>query len=97
VIIAAATVAVQPGGALAASRLATLLEGCVPCHGSDGIARDSEVPHLAGQNELYLINQMRAFRAGARVHAEMAYMMHDVDDDTIAALAAYFADLPPRP
>lgn len=75
----------------------TVREGCVPCHGDDGIARDSEVPNLAGQNELYLANQMRAFRSGARVHPEMAYMMHDVDDATISALAAYFADLsPPR-
>jgi cytochrome c553 len=98
VLILWAAMAVVPlGGAVAASRFAALLEGCVPCHGGDGIARDSEVPHLAGQNELYLINQMRAFRAGTRVHAEMAYMMHDVDDDTIAALAAYFAELPPRP
>ncbi len=33
-------------------------------HGPDGIAKDSEVPHLAGQNERYLINQLMAFRSG---------------------------------
>ncbi len=33
------------------------VEHCAPCHGRDGIAPDSEVPHLAGQNERYLFNQ----------------------------------------
>jgi cytochrome c553 len=96
-LVVAALVAPPVGAAVAGPALDVILEGCVPCHGADGIARDSEVPHLAGQNELYLINQMRAFRSGNRVHPEMAYMMHDVDDGTIAALAAYFAELPPRP
>lgn len=76
--------------------LEAVLDGCVPCHGVDGIARDAEVPHLAGQNDVYLANQIRAFRAGERVHHEMALMAHDLDDATIDALAAYYAALPPR-
>jgi cytochrome c553 len=80
-----------------AGDIGVVVAGCVPCHGEDGIARDAEVPHLAGQNELYLANQMRAFRSGERAQPEMHYMMEDLEDGTIAALAAYFAELPPRP
>lgn len=72
------------------------VENCAACHGMDGIARDSEVPHLAGQNERYLFNQMMAFRAGKRVHKEMRYMARAMSVDEIAALAAYYAALPPR-
>lgn len=84
-------------GPAGATGLADLVEGCAPCHGADGLARDAEVPHLAGQNELYLANQMRAFRSGERAQPEMHYMTANLDDAAIAALAAYFAGLPPRP
>ncbi|RDJ27907.1 hypothetical protein DWF00_12040 [Bosea caraganae] len=66
------------------------------CHGPDGIAPDSEVPHLAGQNERYLFNQMMAFRSGKRAHKEMRYMARQMSPTEIGALAAYYAALPPR-
>lgn len=72
------------------------IEGCMPCHGADGIARDSEVPHLAGQNERYLFNQMLAFRTGKRAHKEMRFMARAMSTEEIAAIAAYYAALPPR-
>ena len=72
------------------------IEECAACHGLDGIARDSEVPHLAGQNERYLYNQMMAFRAGKRAHKEMRYMARSMSVAEIAALSASSAALPPR-
>ena len=54
-----------------------LIEQCAACHGEDGIARDTEVPHLAGQNEGYLYRQMMAFRSGKRLHKEMRYMARE--------------------
>ena len=72
------------------------IEDCAACHGVDGIARDTEVPHLAGQNERYLFNQMMAFRAGKRPHKEMRFMARTMTPQEIAALAAYYAALPPR-
>lgn len=70
------------------------IEQCIYCHGVDGIAPDAEVPHLAGQNERYLLNQMMAFRAGKRPHKEMRYMSRHMSEDEIAAIAAYYASLP---
>lgn len=52
---------------------------CAACHGQDGIARDMEVPHLAGQNERYLLNQIMAFKNGTRSHKESA--VHGARDD----------------
>jgi cytochrome c553 len=73
-----------------------LIVGCVPCHGADGIAKFGEVPNLAGQNELYLLNQLHAFHEGKRVHKEMRYMSRNLTEEEMAAIAQYFSSLPPR-
>lgn len=91
--VAAAIQLASPGRA--EPRHATV-EDCAACHGLDGIARDTEVPHLAGQNERYLFNQMMAFRSGKRAHKEMRYMARTMTVEEIAALAAYYAALPSR-
>jgi cytochrome c553 len=83
-------------GPAAAEPRRTTVEDCAACHGLDGIARDTEVPHLAGQNERYLFNQMMAFRTGKRAHKEMRYMARAMSIEEIAALAAYYASLPMR-
>lgn len=72
------------------------IAACAMCHGEEGIARDGEVPNLAGQNERYLYNQMLAFRSGARKHQEMRYMARELTLQEIAEMAAYYAALPPR-
>ena len=91
----AAAALLLPGQAQAEPR-AGILDECAACHGVDGIARDTEVPHIAGQNERYLYNQMMAFRSGKRAHKEMRYMARSMSAADIAALAAYYAALPPR-
>jgi cytochrome c553 len=80
----------------AANPRSLTIEACAACHGDDGIARDTEVPHLAGQNERYLYNQMVAFRSGRRQHREMRIMARDLSLEEIASIAAYYAALPPR-
>ena len=72
------------------------IEECAYCHGVDGIAKERDVPHLAGQNEGYLYNQLMAFRSGKRAHKEMRYESRQLTVQEIEALAAYYANLPPR-
>lgn len=67
---------------------------CFACHGDDGIAKDREVPHLAGQNEVYLLNQLRHFKNGKRPHKEMRVMSRVMSDEEMREIAAYFAALP---
>lgn len=73
-----------------------LISGCAPCHGADGISRFGAVPNLAGQNEPYLLNQLRAFHTGKRAHKEMRYMSRNMTEEEMEAIAAYFSSLPPR-
>ena len=70
------------------------IESCSPCHGVDGVARDEEVPNLAGQHEVYIYKQLEAFRSGQRKHKEMRYMSKTLTDEEMKALATYFATLP---
>jgi cytochrome c553 len=72
------------------------IQECAYCHGVDGIARERDVPHLAGQNEGYLYNQMMAFRSGKRTHKEMRFEVRRLTVQEVEALAAYYASLPPR-
>ncbi len=95
-VVIAALAAASPALAGPAARSPDQLSSCVPCHGLDGIGHDDEIPNLAGQNQAYLFNQLRAFHEGRRKHKEMDYMSRKMTDEEMRALAAYFAALPPR-
>lgn len=85
------------GSPAAAQQAASgLVSNCVPCHGTEGIAKFADVPNLAGQNELYLLAQLRAFQTGKRVHKEMRTTSRMLSDPEMEAIAAYYARLPPR-
>ena len=66
-------------------------EACVACHGADGIAAMPAVPHLAGQPEDYLAEQLRQFRSGRRQSEVMAIIAKPLTDDDVADVAAWFA------
>ena len=66
-------------------------EACVACHGADGIAAMPAVPHLAGQPEDYLAEQLRQFRSGKRPSEVMAIIAKPLADADIADLAAWYA------
>lgn len=71
-----------------------LILECMACHGDDGIAKDKDVPHLAGQNYEYLLKQMRDFRTGKRPHKEMRVMSRLMDDAEMQEIADFYARLP---
>ena len=68
---------------------------CGTCHGPQGNNTQPKFPRLAGQNANYLATQLKAFRSQARGDPDaisyMWGMAAELDDDTIAALAAYYA------
>jgi len=69
---------------------------CAGCHGMDGIAVVPGFPNLAGQNETYLINQLKAFREKTRTGGQsviMYGMAGGLSDEDIKNLAAYFSSL----
>jgi len=67
---------------------------CQACHGKDGIGITPQTPNLAGQKELYLSNQLVAYRSGTRKNTMMSPLAKPLSDEDIANLAAYFASLP---
>ena len=64
---------------------------CVACHGEDGRSRVRGTPHLAGQDETYLINALNAYRSGKRQAQPMNSLANTLQPRDIAALARWFA------
>jgi cytochrome c553 len=59
----------------------------------NGISTLPDAPNLAGQPEIYLSNQLRAYRSGERRHEVMSLVAKPLTDDEIADLAAWFSSL----
>lgn len=97
---AAALLAIGPSNQGKAEVQATaatnLIATCAPCHGFEGIGKDVEIPNLAGQHDVYLASQLRAFRSGRRKHPDMSFMARDLTEAEINALATYYSGLPPH-
>lgn len=66
---------------------------CAVCHGPQGLSSAPDAPNLAGQPDLYLRTQLRAYRSGARRHEVMAVIAKALSDEDIDNLAAWYASL----
>jgi cytochrome c553 len=96
-LAAAACVAFVAGASASAAEkphLGDVIVQCAACHGADGIAKSADVPHLAGQQEPYLLNQIKAFRSGKRPHREMRYMSRQLTGAEMAEIAQHYARMP---
>lgn len=51
------------------------------------------VPNLAGQPEIYLVEQLRNYRGGKRRHEVMSYIAQPLSDQDIDNLAQWYASL----
>lgn len=71
---------------------------CSSCHGPLGVSTSPLFPNLAGQQELYLAAQLKAFKAKTRAEADahdyMWGMATLLDDSVSAGLAHYYAGQP---
>lgn len=66
---------------------------CVGCHGPKGISTNPEWPNLAGQKDVYLAKQIKAFKTGVRKSPQMTPMVQILNDADIANIAAYYSSL----
>jgi cytochrome c553 len=68
---------------------------CAGCHGIPGFRTAYpevySVPKLGGQNEAYLINALKAYKAGERSHPSMTAIAGSLSEQDMADLAAYYA------
>jgi len=75
----------QPPSVGDAKRGEALSADCSECHGPQGISHDPLVPSLAGQEPVYLVNAIKAYRDGVRKHEVMVVDMNDSDIENVAA------------
>ncbi|WP_424934167.1 c-type cytochrome [Amaricoccus macauensis] len=82
--------------------MATLPEGvdagdapdaCVSCHGADGISVALDAPNLAGEVNIYIDTQLKAFRNGRREHEIMSAIAADMSDEEIREVADWYAGI----
>ncbi len=70
---------------------------CAACHGGDGGGGgDPSWPKLAGQFPEYLVEQLEAFKSGARKNPLMTPMAARLTDQDMQDLAAYYASQPSK-
>lgn len=82
---------------------ASHVAACMACHGPEGRATPSGYfPRIAGKPQEYLYQQLLNFRDGRRSYPLMGHLLEHLGDDTLQAMAQYFAALdvpypPPSP
>jgi len=85
------TGAAQAAGDASAGRAKAAV--CAACHGPNGVSVNPQWPNLAGQKDLYIIKQLKAFKSGTRVDPLMSAQAQPLSDRDIEDLAAYFSSL----
>ena len=66
---------------------------CALCHGPNGVATMPGAPNLAGQQAIYLSEQLKNYRSGKRHHEVMTYIAKPLTDAEIAQLAAWYSSI----
>lgn len=67
---------------------------CQACHGAEGISPAPQWPNLAGQHASYLLEAMLQYKRGDRTAPVMAPLVSQLDEETLAEIAAYYASHP---
>jgi cytochrome c553 len=70
---------------------ATKAAVCTACHGVNGNSANPEWPNLAGQNAVYIREQLGMFKAKKRNNPVMQPIVDPLTDQDVADLAAFFA------
>ena len=72
----------------------TLVESCVACHGVDGNSISTDWPKLAGQNQKYLLEELKHFRDGERNNVLMMTVtpyLQTLSDQDLLDIAAFYS------
>jgi cytochrome c553 len=69
---------------------ATKVATCIACHGPNGNSSNPDWPKLAGQNAVYVAEQLRLFKAAVRNNPVMMPMGSTLSDRDIDDLSVYY-------
>lgn len=92
-IVLSSAILTMPALSADAANGQVLSRQCSVCHGRYGIAKDPEVPHLAGQSAFYLEKSLKDYQSGARADRRMSLMVQNLSKDDIADLAAWYESI----
>lgn len=81
----------QAGGDPAAG--AQKAVACVACHGAAAVSANPAWPSLAGQKDVYLVAQLKAFKEGKRQNELMAPFAAALSEQDMEDVAAYYSGL----
>jgi cytochrome c553 len=72
------------------------IQACDNCHGPSGAGEPPAIPYLAGQYAPYIVFELRMWQRGFRKSSPdaMARVARQLDDQEIAAVAAYYQRVP---
>jgi cytochrome c553 len=61
---------------------------CASCHGATGSGIPAQYPRLAGQHQDYTVNQLQAFKTGARNNSpQMGALAKRMSDEEMKAVS----------
>src|SRR5437660_8963853 len=79
----------------AADDIEAKAQACAACHGNNGVPSDPKtIPVIWGQEQSYLMKQLRDFRNGERNSAVMSPLAKNLAEGDLRPMAAYFAAKP---
>jgi cytochrome c553 len=70
--------------------------GCTACHGTDGNSANPEWPSLAGQNAVYMREQLEMIKARKRINEVMYPVVAQLGSQDFADIGEFFAAQTPR-
>jgi cytochrome c553 len=91
-LVAGASAAHAQSADVAAGK-ARATEVCAACHGENGVSVSAAIPNLAGQKSTYMVNQLKAFKAGTRKNDIMNAIAAQLEPKDMDNVAAYYASL----
>ena len=67
---------------------------CALCHGRNGMATMPGAPNLAGQQQIYVTEQLKLYRSGKRHNEVMGVIAKTLTDKEIEGLSLWYASIP---
>jgi len=92
-VLAGPALAQAPAGNAEAAK--SKISMCVGCHGipeyKTAYPHVYHVPKITGQQPVYIVNALQAYKSGARSHPSMRGIAQGLSDKDMADLAAYYS------
>ena len=97
-VLAGSALAQTPAPVGSAQAATNKISMCTGCHGIPGYKtvypQVYRVPMITGQQQVYIVNALQAYKSGARRHPSMRAIAQSLSEQDMADLAAYYSSEP---